>query len=192
MRDKRIWLFVTLAMMVAGVTFFNVYTSNRVEKVHVDHTILKKNMRLQTENEELKKELGRVLPSVQEQERRTYLQLTKDFMRIAFTRTSNGFEERKMQAKKLMSEELYKQFFPTEDYSYGDGYSSEPSDMKFYLQEYELGTNQIDVIVECISNVKVSPDKDKERTKNVLKVTAQKENDTWKIVSVEQLYLQLI
>lgn len=183
---------MALAMMVAGVTFFNVYTSNRVGKAHADHTILEKNVKLQKENEELKKELGRVLPSVQEQERRAYLQSTEEFMRIAFTRTSNRFEERKMQAKKLMSEELYKQFFPTEDYRYEDGYSSEPSDIKLYLQEYEPGTDQVDAIVECISNVKASLDKDGERTKNVLKVTAQKENDTWKIVSVEQLYMQLL
>lgn len=192
MRDKRIWLFVALALMVAGVTFFNVYTSNRVEKVYADHTILEKNMKLQQENKELKKELGRVLPSAQEQERRAYLQSTEEFMRIAFTRTSNGFEERKMQAKKLMSEELYKQFYPTEHYSYGDGYSSELSDMKFYLQEYESGVDQVDVIVECISNVKASLDKDEERTKNVIKVTAQRENDSWKIVSVEQLHMQLL
>lgn len=192
MKDNRIWLFVALAIVVAGVTFFNIYASNRVEKANADNTILEKNMKLQKENEELKKELGRVLPSAQEQERRGYLQSIEDFMRIAFTRTPNGFQERKVQAKKLMSEELYKQFFPTEDYGYGDGYFSEPTDMKFYLQEYDLDADQVDVIVEFISNVKASPDKDKERTKNVIKVTAQKENDAWKIVSLEQLYMQLL
>jgi len=121
---------------------------------------------LQTENEELKKKVKETLPSEQEQERQAYLSTVEKFIQLSFHREKQGYEERREQAKKLMKEEVFQLFYPTDTFEMEDTYVSKPSDMKLYLQAYRIGASQVEVITEFQNTVTIGANGTTDKTKN--------------------------
>ncbi|PHE53545.1 MerR family transcriptional regulator, partial [Bacillus pseudomycoides] len=72
-KDNRKSWFVTLAIVIAGVTFLNIFLYSRNDETGDVKQLKVRNQVLQTENEELKKKVKETLPSEQEQERQSYL-----------------------------------------------------------------------------------------------------------------------
>lgn len=113
------------------------------------------NQVLKTENDELKKKVKETLPSEQEQERQAYLSTVEKFIQLSFHREKQGYEERRVQAKKLMKEEVFQLFYPTDTFEMEDTYVSKPSDMKLYLQAYMIGASQVEIIAEFQNTVTI-------------------------------------
>ncbi|MEM5611006.1 hypothetical protein AAHB63_14065 [Bacillus thuringiensis] len=98
-KDKRIFWFITLAIVIAGVTFLNIFLYARNDEIGDLKRLKVQKHVLQTENEELKKKLKETLPSEQEQERQVYLSTVEKFIQLSFHREKQGYEERRVQAK---------------------------------------------------------------------------------------------
>ncbi|KFN12949.1 hypothetical protein [Bacillus pseudomycoides] len=191
-KDKRKVWFVTLAIVIAGVTFLNIFLYSRNDETGDVKQLKVRNQVLQTENEELKKKVKETLPSEQEQERQSYLSAVEKFIQLSFHREKQGYEGRREQAKKLMKDEVFQLFYPMDTFEMEDTYVSKPSDMKLYLQAYRVGATQVEVIAEFQNTVTIGANGTTDKTKNVMKVTVQKNQESWQVTNVEELAVQII
>ncbi|MBU4642298.1 MerR family transcriptional regulator [Bacillus toyonensis] len=189
--NRKIW-FVTLAIVIAGVTFLNIFLYARNDETGDVKRLKVQNQVMQTENEELKKKVKETLPSEQEQQRQAYLSVVEKFIQLSFHREKQGYEERRVQAKKLMKEEIFQLFYPTDTFEMEDTYVSKPSDIKLYLQSYIIGASQVEIIAEFQNTVTIGSQGKTDKTKNVMKVTVQKNQESWQVTNVEELAVQII
>ncbi|PHF20579.1 MerR family transcriptional regulator [Bacillus toyonensis] len=192
MKDKRKFLFIVLAILVAGVTAFNIYLSKKSMSDGKEKQLKLSNELLTKQNEDLKKRLDKVLPSAQEQQRRAYLSTAETFIQLSFHREKEGYSERKEKAKSIMSEELLQQFYPTDKYELGDTYKTKPIEMKFYLQENEPDKEEVNVLAEFINVTTDSTQNREEKVNNVLRIIMKKEKETWRVTSVEELNMKVL
>ncbi len=191
-KDKRKFWFITLAIVIAGVTFLNIFLYARNDEIGDVKRLKVQKQVLQTENEELKKKVKETLPSEQEQERQAYLLTVEKFIQLSFHREKQGYEERRVQAKKLMKEEIFQLFYPTDTFEMEDTYVSKSSDMKLYLQSYIIGASQVEIIAEFQNTLTIGAQGKTDKTKNVMKVTVQKNQENWQVTNVEELTVQII
>lgn len=192
MKDKRKSLFIVFVILVVGVTAFNIYLSKKSMSDGKEKQLKLSNELLTKQNEDLKKRLDKVLPSAQEQQRRAYLSTAETFIQLSFHREKEGYSERKEKAKSIMSEELLQQFYPTDKYELGDTYKTKPIEMKFYLQENEPDKEEVNVLVEFINVTTDSTQNREEKVNNVLRIIIKKENETWRVTSVEELNMKVL
>ena len=123
---------------MAGITIFNIYLNDNISNTTASKQIQVTNESF-LKNKELKKQLIKVHPFAQEQQKRDYLNTVQQFIDVSYHREKDGFEDRKKTAKAIMNKELYKQFYPSEKFVYGDSYTSTPNDLQFYIQQYDGG-----------------------------------------------------
>lgn len=192
MKDKRKSLFIVFVILVVGVTAFNIYLSKKSMSDGKEKQLKLSNELLTKQNEDLKKRLDKVLPSAQEQQRRAYLSTAETFIQLSFHREKEGYTERKEKAKSIMSEELLQQFYPTDKYELGDTYKTKPIEMKFYLQENEPDKEEVNVLAEFINVTTDSTQNREEKVNNVLRIIMKKENETWRVTSVEELNMKVL
>lgn len=192
MKDKRKSLFIVFVILVVGVTAFNIYLSKKSMSDGKEKQLKLSNELLTKQNEDLKKRLDKVLPSAQEQQRRTYLSTAETFIQLSFHREKEGYSERKEKAKSIMSEELLQQFYPTDKYEVGDTYKTKPIEMKFYLQENEPDKEEVNVLAEFINVTTDSTQNREEKVNNVLRIIMKKEKETWRVTSVEELNMKVL
>ncbi|PFL54768.1 MerR family transcriptional regulator [Bacillus cereus] len=192
MKDKRKSLFIVFVILVVGVTAFNIYLSKKSMSDGKEKQLKLSNELLTKQNEDLKKRLDKVLPSAQEQQRRAYLSTAETFIQLSFHREKEGYSERKEKAKSIMSEELLQQFYPTGKYELGDTYKTKPVEMKFYLQENEPDKEEVNVLAEFINVTTDSTQNREEKVNNVLRIIMKKENETWRVTSVEELNMKVL
>ncbi|PGX96392.1 MerR family transcriptional regulator [Bacillus thuringiensis] len=192
MKDKRKSLFIVFVILVVGVTAFNINLSKKSMSDGKEKQLKLSNESLTKQNEDLKKRLDKVLPSAQEQQRRAYLSTAETFIQLSFHREKEGYSERKEKAKSIMSEELLQQFYPTDKYELGDTYKTKPIEMKFYLQENELDKEEVKVLAEFINVTTDSTQNREEKVNNVLRIIMKKENETWRVTSVEELNMKVL
>ncbi|WP_144508440.1 MerR family transcriptional regulator [Bacillus mycoides] len=192
MKDKRKFMFIVFAILVVGVTAFNIYLSKKSMSDGKEKQLKLSNELLTKQNEDLKKRLDKVLPSAQEQQRRAYLSTAETFIQLSFHREKEGYSERKEKAKSIMSEELLKQFYPTDKYELGDTYKTKPIEMKFYLQENEPDKEEVNVLAEFINVTTDSTQNREEKVNNVLRIIIKKEKETWRVTSVEELNMKVL
>ncbi|PFL11726.1 MerR family transcriptional regulator [Bacillus cereus] len=192
MKDKRKSLFIVFVILVVGVTAFNIYLSKKSMNDGKEKQLKLSNELLTKQNEDLKKRLDKVLPSAQEQQRRSYLSTAETFIQLSFHREKEGYSERKEKAKSIMSEELLQQFYPTDKYELGDTYKTKPIEMKFYLQENEPDIEEVNVLAEFINVTTDSTQNREEKVNNVLRIIMKKENETWRVTSVEELNMKVL
>ncbi len=192
MKDKRKFLFIVFVILVVGVTAFNIYLSKKSMSDGKEKQLKLSNELLTKQNEDLKKRLDKVLPSAQEQQRRAYLSTAETFIQLSFHRDKEGYSERKEKAKSIMSEELLQQFYPTDKYELGDTYKTKPIEMKFYLQENEPDKEEVNVLAEFINVTTDSTQNREEKVNNVLRIIMKKENETWRVTSVEELNMKVL
>lgn len=192
MKDKRKSLFIVFVILVIGVTAFNIYLSKKSMSDGKEKQLKLSNELLTKQNEDLKKRLDKVLPSAQEQQRRAYLTTAETFIQLSFHREKEGYSERKEKAKSIMSEELLQQFYPTDKYELGDTYKTKPIEMKFYLQENEPNKEEVNVLAEFINVTTDGTQNREEKVNNVLRIIMKKENETWRVTSVEELNMKVL
>ncbi|WP_137842761.1 MerR family transcriptional regulator [Bacillus sp. 2SH] len=192
MKDKRKSLFIVFVILVVGVTAFNIYLSKKSMSDGKEKQLKLSNELLTKQNEDLKKRLDKVLPSAQEQQRRAYLSTAETFIQLSFHREKEGYSERKEKAKSIMSEELLQQFYPTDKYELGDTYKTKPIEMKFYLQENEPDKEEVNVLAEFINVTTDSTQNREEKVNNVLRIIMKKENEAWRVTSVEELNMKVL
>lgn len=192
MKDKRKSLFIVFVILVVGVTAFNIYLSKKSMSDGKEKQLKLSNELLTKQNEDLKNRLDKVLPSAQEQQRRAYLSTAETFIQLSFHREKEGYSERKEKAKSIMSEELLQQFYPTDKYELGDTYKTKPIEMKFYLQENEPDKEEVNVLAEFINVTTDSTQNREEKVNNVLRIIMKKENETWRVTSVEELNMKVL
>ncbi|MGU3463182.1 MerR family transcriptional regulator [Bacillus sp. D48C] len=192
MKDKRKFLFIVFVILVVGVTAFNIYLSKKSMSDGKEKQLKLSNELLTKQNEDLKNRLDKVLPSAQEQQRRAYLSTAETFIQLSFHREKEGYSERKEKAKSIMSEELLQQFYPTDKYELGDTYKTKPIEMKFYLQENEPDKEEVNVLAEFINVTTDATQNREEKVNNVLRIIMKKENETWRVTSVEELNMKVL
>ncbi|MEH7005177.1 MerR family transcriptional regulator [Priestia megaterium] len=185
-------LFGGLAIAIAGVTIWNIYLNQNISQATASKQLQVTNDTLKQENNELKQQLSEVLPSAQEQQKRAYLDTVKQFIDVSYHREKEGFEERKKIAKSLMDKELYTQFYPTETFDYGDTYSSNPSDLHLYVQQFDGGQDEVKVIAEFTNHLVIKEENVDDQTHDIILVLLRKEEKKWIVYSVEELKTEIL
>ncbi|KNH11088.1 MerR family transcriptional regulator [Priestia megaterium] len=185
-------LFGALAVAIAGVTIWNIYLNQNISQATASKQLQVTNDTLKQENNELKKQLNEVLPSAQEQQKRAYLDTVKQFIDVSYLREKEGFEERKKIAKTIMDKELYTQFYPTETFDYGNTYSSNPSDLHLYVQQFDGGQDEVKVIAEFTNHLVIKEENVDDQTHDIIQVLLRKEEKKWVVYSVEELKTEIL
>jgi hypothetical protein len=140
----------------------------------------------------LKKQLSEVRPSAQEQQKRDYLNTVQHFIDVSYHREKEGFEERKKIAKSIMDKELYEQFYPSEKFVYGDSYTSVPNDLQLYVQQYDGGQEEVEVIAEFTNHLVIKDENVDDQTHDIIKVFLRKEENKWVVYSIEELKTEIM
>ncbi|RPK03130.1 MerR family transcriptional regulator [Priestia endophytica] len=191
--EKKKWiLFMTLAVFIAGVTFFNIYLNRNISQTTSAKQEAISKETLQEENQALKKQLKEVLPSAQEQQRRNYLETVNTFLDVSYHQEKEGFTERKKKAKRIMSPELYEQFYPSAQFELGGTYRSKPQDIQLYLQQYDSDLEEVQVIAEFQNHLQISEEKVEETTNIIAKISLRKEENRWIVTSIEPLKNEIV
>ncbi|MBV6737730.1 MerR family transcriptional regulator [Priestia megaterium] len=185
-------VFGVLALTIAGVTIWNIYLNQNISQATASKQLQVTNDTLKQENNELKKQLNEVLPSAQEQQKRAYLDTVKQFIDVSYHREKEGFEERKKIAKAIMDKELYAQFYPTETFDYGNTYSSKPSDLHLYVQQFDGGQDEVKVIAEFTNHLVIKEENVDDQTHDIIQVLLRKEEKKWVVYSVEELKTEIL
>ncbi|OZT10775.1 MerR family transcriptional regulator [Priestia aryabhattai] len=192
MKNKAALLFGALAVVVASVTTFNIYLNHNISNTTASKQIQVTNESLQEENKQLKKQLSEVRPSAQEQQKRDYLNTVNQFIDVSYHREKEGFEERKKVAKSIMDKELYEQFYPSEKFVYGDSYTSIPNDVQLYVQQYDGGQEEVEVIAEFTNHLVIKEEDVDDQTHDIIKVSLRKEENKWVVYSIEELKTEIM
>ncbi|WP_019392509.1 hypothetical protein [Priestia filamentosa] len=191
--EKKKWiLFITLAVFIAGVTFFNIYLNRNISQTTSAKQEAISKETLQEENQELKKQLKEVLPSAQEQQRRNYLETVNTFLDVSYHQEKEGFTERKKKAKRIMSPELYEQFYSSDQFELGDTYRSKPQDIQLYLQQYDSDLDEVQVVAEFNNHLQISEEKVEETTHIIAKISLRKEENRWIVTSIDPLKNEIL
>ncbi|MHA7098581.1 MerR family transcriptional regulator [Priestia aryabhattai] len=185
-------LFGMLTVAIAGVTIWNIYLNRNISQATASKQLQVTNDTLKQENNELKKQLNEVLPSAQEQQKRAYLDTVRQFIDVSYHREKEGFEERKKIAKAIMDKELYAQFYPTETFDYGNTYSSNPSDLHLYVQQFDGGQEEVKVIAEFTNHLVIKEENVDDQTHDIIQVLLRKEEKKWIVYSVEELKTEIL
>jgi hypothetical protein len=185
-------LFGALAVAIAGVTIWNIYLNQNISQATASKQLQVTNNTLKQENNELKQQLNEVLPSAQEQQKRAYLATVKQFIDVSYHREKEGFEERKKIAKAIMDKELYTQFYPTETFDYGNTYSSNPSDLHLYVQQFDGGQDEVKVIAEFTNHLVIKEENVDDQTHDIIQVLLRKEEKKWVVYSIEELKTEIL
>ncbi|WP_415762721.1 MerR family transcriptional regulator (plasmid) [Priestia megaterium] len=185
-------LFGMLAVAIAGVTIWNIYLNQNISQATASKQLQVTNDTLKQENNELKQQLNEVLPSAQEQQKRAYLDTVKQFIDVSYHREKEGFEERKKIAKAIMDKELYAQFYPTETFDYGNTYSSNPSDLHLYVQQFDGGQDEVKVIAEFTNHLVIKEENVDDQMHDIIQVLLRKEEKKWIVYSVEELKTEIL
>lgn len=146
---------------------------------------------LKEENKELKKQVSEVHPSAKEQQERDYLNTVKQFIDVPYHCEKEGFEERKKIAKSIMDKELYEQFYPSEKFVYEESYTFTPADLQLYVQQYDGGQEEVEVIAEFTNHVVIKDENVDDQTHDIVKVSLRKEENKWVVYSIEELKTEM-
>ncbi|MGG3801190.1 MerR family transcriptional regulator [Metabacillus fastidiosus] len=191
LKDKRFVLFIGFAVVVIGITVFNILLGNRVQSGTDVEKLKSEYMKLLSENNEMKSKLSDVAPSGQENERQEYLSTVYQFIEVAMHIERDGFEKRKSQAKQIMSDEIFELFFPTDTYDYPDNLSSKPLDVMIYLQAHEPMQNEITLLAEYKNSLLKDREGEPEITNNVVKITLRNEDNKWKVTGIDEIKMSI-
>ena len=84
------------------------------------------------------------------------------------------------------------QFYPSEKFVYGDSYTSIPNDLQLYVQQYERGQEEVEVIVEFTNYLVIKDENVDDQTHDIIKVSLRKEDNKWVVYSVEELKTEMM
>ena len=111
---------------------------------------------------------------------------------MSYYREKDGFEDRKKIAKAIMDKELYEQFYPSEKFVYGDSYTSTPNDLQLYVQQYDGGQEEVEVIAEFTNHLVIKDENVDDQTHDIIKVSLRKEENKWMVYSIEELKTEIM
>lgn len=191
MRDKRIIYFALLVIIVGGITLFNMYLNNRIDESESKRELKIQNELLKDENIVLKNELEETAPSTQEQSRSKLLSFAERFINLSFHNERNDYEDRRKEAEKMMNAEIFSYFYPTTEYELDEKYSSKPSDINLYLPSFNVEDEEVEIITDFINETHTHAE-NIEKTHNVIKLTVKKEGDSWRVIKLNEILLELI
>lgn len=186
-------VFGVFAVIVLLITALNIYMNYRMDSGGNIKRLHDENVVLANENLELKEKLSSAAPSNQESDRQSYLNVVEKFIDVTMNMEKEKFEERKSLAEKIMTPELYPIFYPTETFPYNDDYFSRATDINYYLQSYDLLTNEVSVISEFFIELKYNGKSEPERTRNVVKLKLIKDNTgQWIVSEIDELLIAVV
>ncbi|MEH6944790.1 MerR family transcriptional regulator [Bacillus sp. JJ722] len=189
-KNKRMILFVTLTIIVVGVTVFNLYANSQINQ-HEDKKALQfQNDLLKEENEKLNERLEKVVPSAQEQLRKEKISAAEKFIEVAFTRDSKGYKERRKNAESIMNETVFSYFYPSEIYDLG-AYKSWPTNIQLFLQNDSPEQKQTKVIAD-FTTISSSENQEEDKTRNVIQLTLDQEDGRWIVVELQEMILETL
>ncbi|WP_176586610.1 hypothetical protein [Priestia megaterium] len=114
------------------------------------------------------------------------------FIDVSYHREKEGFEDRKKIAKSIIDKELYEQFYPSEKFVYGDSYTSVPNDVQLYVQQYDGGQEEVEVITEFTNHLVIKDENVDDQTHDIIKVSLRKEENKWVVYSIEELKTEMM
>jgi len=151
----------------------------------------KENNELISKNEELQKKLDVLKPSKQEQERRKYLNVAKQFVETAINMNKINYASNREKARDFMGEELYDIFFSSENFPYSRDYRSEALDASYFLQAHKPLDKEIYIIVRYTGSLKFEG-RVPEKTDNAIELKLEKVKDKWIVTSIDEIKMEII
>jgi hypothetical protein len=191
-KDIRTWLFTGFAILVIGITGFNIYLDNKLDSGANVEKLQARNVELTKENIAMEKQLASVAPSSQERDRQAYIDVVDKFIHVTMKQEKEGFDERRHQAKSIMSEGLFELFYPSETFQYEDDYKSTPMDVSYFLQSYEPNGNEVNVIVEFNVSLLSNGKEELEVTNNVIKMTLERKTEKWIVTDIKEINMSIV
>lgn len=145
------------------------------------------NIEVKKENDNLEKKVKLFSPTGREQHYNSMIKDTKTFVHTAYIQSKEGYEERREQAKEIMSKELLERYFPA-DTTYQDQITTSIKNDQYYVQELEPDQKKIDVVVKFDHEMKYLQTGNVDKSQLYAIISFEKKEGKWvakKIQDVE-------
>ncbi|PFM75263.1 hypothetical protein COJ46_22190 [Bacillus sp. AFS077874] len=169
------------------LTAINLYFFVHQQKENSNLSKLKEqNISLQNKNMKMKEEVTLFSPTSREKHYQAMIEDAKLFVHSAYIQQKEGYSERRMAAKNIMTNELWKRFFPA-DTTYQDQIQTSISNERYYVQELKPNQNQVDVMVTFTHQLKVVATGNVDKTNLIVVVSFQKMGEKWIATNIKDV-----
>ncbi|MCP3028777.1 hypothetical protein [Halobacillus sp. A5] len=182
------FLFGLLLFSLVATTVFNVYVAGTPSKDDMQAEIrsleVEKQQALEEKNE-LKHTLKEEDPAEIQKQHKALEKDVSAFIETAFVQNKETYQDRKKNAKNIMSDELVNTFFPTDVYK-GETETS-VDDVEVFIKTGNLGSNHAQVIVR-LEHTLHSLENDQSQVSPVfIEVNVQRQKDQWIITDFKEV-----
>ncbi|QKE76046.1 hypothetical protein HPK19_24880 (plasmid) [Arthrobacter citreus] len=178
------WLGVYLLIFLTAI---NLYFFVHQQKDNSNLSKLKEqNISLQNKNMKMKEEVNLFSPTSREKHYQAMIEDAKLFVHSAYIQQKEGYSERRMAAKNIMTNELRKRFFPA-DTRYQDQIQTSISNERYYVQELKPNQNQVDVMVTFTHQLKDVATGNVDKTNLIVVVSFQKMGEKWIATNIKDV-----
>lgn len=179
---KSLGFYILIALLAINV-FLLFQNKNEAEEMKM---VQDENLELKKENNNLQLKVEMFSPTGREEHYNAMVKDAKTFVTSAYVQQKEGYEERKEQAKSIMSRELLERYFPA-DTTYQEQVITRISDDQYFIQELEPDQKNIDVIVKFEHELEYVLTGNVDKSEIFALIKFKKEGDNWVATEVQDV-----
>lgn len=175
---------IYLLIILLGINIF-LFTQQKKEAKEIK-AVKVENIELKKENKYKENKVKLFSPTGREQHYSSMVKDAKTFVHSAYVQSKEGYEERREQAKEIMSKELLDRYFPA-DTTYQDQITTSIKNDEYYVQELEPNQDKVEVIVKFNHEMKYILTGNIDKSQLYAIITFEKIGDKWIAKKLEDL-----
>jgi hypothetical protein len=179
---KSLGVYILIGLLAINI-FLLFQNKNEAEEMKM---VQDENLELKKENNNLQLKVEMFSPTGREEHYNTMVKDAKTFVTSAYVQQKEGYEERKEQAKSIMSRELLERYFPA-DTTYQEQVITRISNDQYFIQELEPDQKTIDVIVKFEHELEYILTGNVDKSEIFALIKFKKEGDNWVATEVQDV-----
>ena len=179
---KSLGVYILIGLLAINV-FLLFQNKNEAEEMKM---VKDENLELKKENNNLQLKVEMFSPTGREEHYNTMVKDAKAFVSSAYVQQKEGYEERKEQAKNIMSRELLERYFPA-DTTYQEQVITRISNDQYFIEELEPDQKTIDVIVKFEHELEYILTGNVDKSEIFALIKFKKEGENWVATEVQDV-----
>lgn len=184
---KKKFYFLLLVIVILGLTGFNIYLNSRGDIAIEKGKLITQNQQQKSEINKLLKQNEELQPSAQEQERRQIIDTASKFIETAYVQKEDGFDERKKTAQSLMTEDLFKRFYPSDNF-YQKNIETDIEQPGLFLQTKYPEEKHANMIAHFKHELHEKQNNTTQKTKIYIEILLEKKDNKWMVTDLKDIY----
>ncbi|KAF2427332.1 hypothetical protein NSQ76_20210 [Bacillus sp. FSL M8-0256] len=187
MKNKKILYFVGLVTVILVITGLNIYFGHRGDIAADKSKLVAENKEQKEELTKLNKQLEEAQPSSQEQERREIINVANKFIQTAYVQKEEGYEDRRKEAKTLMTNDLFERYYPSKNF-YQKNVETEIEQPSLYLQTKYPEEKHATLIANFEHQLHEKQNNTTQKTKIYIEIFLEKKGNQWVVTDLTDIY----